>query len=107
MAGLCTPLPTLHRWPCDQQCTARGRCGSLFLHRIGLSPTTPCRPPGAQSLISLVGVAGFEPATPSSRTRCATRAATAKQGQENYLGISIILNPRVGPTRLLNKWLIL
>jgi Transposase len=31
--------PTMH---------VRGRCGSLLLHRIGLSPTTPCRSPGAQ-----------------------------------------------------------
>jgi hypothetical protein len=39
VAGLCTPLPTLrHCWR-----TARGRCGSLFLHRGGLSPLTPCR----------------------------------------------------------------
>ena len=27
--------------------TARGRCGSLLLHRSGLSPPTPCRSPGA------------------------------------------------------------
>ena len=27
--------------------TARGRCGSLLLHRIGLAPTTHCRSPGA------------------------------------------------------------
>ena len=39
MGGLCTPLPTLrHCWR-----TARGRCGSLLLHRRGLSPLTPCR----------------------------------------------------------------
>ena len=39
MGGLCTPLPTLrHCWR-----TARGRCGSLLLHRSGLSPPTPCR----------------------------------------------------------------
>jgi hypothetical protein len=39
MAGLCNPLPTLrHFWR-----TARGRCGSLILHRRGLSPLTPCR----------------------------------------------------------------
>src|SRR5262245_40015467 len=50
MAGLYHPLPTLHRWPRSHRCTARGRCGSLFLHRVGLSPTTPCRSPGAQSL---------------------------------------------------------
>src|ERR1700683_229425 len=24
-----------------------GRCGPLLLHRVGLSPTTPCRSPGA------------------------------------------------------------
>ena len=27
--------------------TAQGRCGSLLLHRSGLSPPTPCRSPGA------------------------------------------------------------
>jgi len=27
--------------------TARGRCGSLLLHRSGLPPHTPCRSPGA------------------------------------------------------------
>jgi hypothetical protein len=47
MAGLCAPLPTprcrLRRRPR----TARGRCGSLLLHRIGLAPTTHCRSPGA------------------------------------------------------------
>jgi hypothetical protein len=48
VAGLCPPLPTLHRWPRGQRCTARGRCGSLLLHRVGLPPTTPCRSPGAQ-----------------------------------------------------------
>src|SRR5580692_7665205 len=33
--------------PRERQRTARGRCGSLHLHRVGLSPTTPCRSPGA------------------------------------------------------------
>jgi hypothetical protein len=47
MAGLCPPLPTLRRRPCERQRSARGRCGSLRLHRVGLSPTTPCRSPGA------------------------------------------------------------
>ena len=36
MAGLCPPLPTLRRRPCGRQRTARGRCGSLLLHRVGL-----------------------------------------------------------------------
>ena len=43
MAGLCTPLPTLRPHPRGSLRTARGRCGSLFLHRKGLSPSTPCR----------------------------------------------------------------
>jgi hypothetical protein len=42
-AGLCTPLPNLRRRPCRRPRTARGRCGSLLLHRVGLAPTTPCR----------------------------------------------------------------
>src|SRR5262245_26019913 len=47
MAGLCPPLPTLRRRPYGRQRTARGRCGSLHLHRGGLAPPTPCRSPGA------------------------------------------------------------
>src|SRR6266481_6294826 len=47
MAGLCPPLPTLRRRPRGRQRTARGRCGSLLLHRSGLAPPTPCRSPGA------------------------------------------------------------
>ena len=47
MAGLCPPLPTLHRHPRGRRRTARGRCGSLLLHRSGLAPSTPCRSPGA------------------------------------------------------------
>src|SRR4051812_523878 len=43
MAGLCAPLPTLRRHPRGCQRTAQGRCGSLLLHRGGLSPPTPCR----------------------------------------------------------------
>ena len=38
MAGLCMPLPTLRRYPHGCQRTARGRCGSLLLHRGGLAP---------------------------------------------------------------------
>jgi hypothetical protein len=48
MAGLCPPLPTLQRWPRGHRCTAWGRCGSLLLHRAGLSPTTSRQSPGAQ-----------------------------------------------------------
>src|ERR1700752_1082754 len=45
MAGLYAPLPTLHRLPRGRQRTARGRCGSLLLHRDGLSPSPPRRLP--------------------------------------------------------------
>ena len=47
MAGLYAPLPTLRRHPREWRRTARGRCGSLLLHRSGLAPPTPCRSPGA------------------------------------------------------------
>src|SRR3954452_18826138 len=47
MAGLRAPLPTLRRRPRGRRRTARGRCGSLLLHRSGLAPPTPCRSPGA------------------------------------------------------------
>ena len=47
MAGLYTPLPTLRQPPRGGLRTDRGRCGSLLLHRNGLSPSTPCRSPGA------------------------------------------------------------
>src|SRR5215831_11841315 len=64
MAGLCAPLPTLrchlHRRPR----TARGRCGSLLLHRIGLAPTTHCRSPGAlRKILDTTGASREEAAT--------------------------------------------
>src|SRR5215475_3309425 len=35
----------------------------------------------------MVGVAGFEPATPSSRTRCATRLRYTPTGGRSYNGV--------------------
>ena len=43
MAGLYVPLSTLHLHPYERRCMTRGRCGSLLLHRMKLSFTTPCR----------------------------------------------------------------
>src|SRR5262245_47764886 len=43
MVGLCAPLSTLRRDPRGQLRMTRGRCGSLHLHRGGLSPPTSCR----------------------------------------------------------------
>lgn len=54
MAGLYDPLPTLRPQPRGWKRTARGRCGSLLLHRSGLSPPTPCRSPGAPDPESLL-----------------------------------------------------
>jgi len=51
MAGLCAPLPTLRRHPRGCLRTARGRCGSLLLHRSGLPPPTPCQSPGAPTVM--------------------------------------------------------
>src|SRR5450830_761537 len=48
MAGLCVPLSTLHVAPHGTPRMTRGQCDSLFLHRLGLSPFTPCRSPGAR-----------------------------------------------------------
>src|SRR5713226_3842456 len=86
MAGLCTPLPTLRRRPCGRLRTARGRCGSLLLHRKGLAPSTPCRSPGAlrkpsheltlagscllferQTLVSRTGLKNCEPISQLSK----------------------------------------
>src|SRR5580704_10541228 len=52
MAGLYAPLPTLRRRPRGRLRTARGRCGSLLLHRSGLAPHTPCRSPGALTRVA-------------------------------------------------------
>ena len=52
MAGLYAPLPTLRRRPRGRLRKARGRCGSLLLHRSGLSPHTPCRSPGALTRVA-------------------------------------------------------
>ncbi len=47
MAGLRTPLSTLRIDPRQPLRMTRGRCGSLNLHRKGLTPSTSCRSPGA------------------------------------------------------------
>src|SRR5260370_18273572 len=47
MAGLRTPLSTLHVRPHDRPRMPGGRCGSLLLHRKGLAPSALCRSPGA------------------------------------------------------------
>src|ERR1700747_167526 len=52
MAGLYAPLPTLRRRPRGRLRTDRGRCGSLLLHRSGLSPHTPCQSPGALTRVA-------------------------------------------------------
>ena len=56
MAGLGAPLPTPRRRPRGRLRTARGQCGSLFLHRSGLAPPTPCRSPGAPTTILTWGL---------------------------------------------------
>src|SRR5919109_5580867 len=43
MAGLHVPLSTLHPRPYGRQCMTRSQCGSLTLHCMKLSFTTPCR----------------------------------------------------------------
>ena len=43
MAGLHVPLSTLHLRPCGRNRMTRSQCGSLLLHRMKLSFTTPCR----------------------------------------------------------------
>jgi hypothetical protein len=48
--GLHTPLSTLRVTPRGATRMTRGRCGSLPLHRSGLSPPTSCRSPGAPRL---------------------------------------------------------
>src|SRR5580704_18197911 len=47
MAGLHTPLSTLHVRPHGRPRMTRGRCGSLLLHRNGLTSSALCRSPGA------------------------------------------------------------
>ena len=47
MAGLRCPLSTLRFAPHGSPRMTRGQCGSLRLHRRGLSPHTSCRSPGA------------------------------------------------------------
>ena len=46
------PLSTLRRGPRGPLRVTRGRCGSLFLHRKGLAPSTPRRSPGASQMFS-------------------------------------------------------
>src|SRR4051812_12528917 len=62
MAGLCVPLSTLRPRPRGQTRMTRGQCGSLLLHCNGLAPSTPCRSPGAPTVV-LNGARGRFPRT--------------------------------------------
>src|SRR5208283_4320274 len=53
------PCRRLPARPRGRRRTARGRCGSLFLHRSGLAPPTPRRPPGALSCLDGAPCQGF------------------------------------------------
>ena len=54
------PCRTLRPRPRGRRRTARGRCGSLFLHRSGLAPPTRRRPPGAPVTVTR-GAVGKQP----------------------------------------------
>ena len=56
-------------------------------------------------LRSMVGVAGFEPATPSSRTRCATRLRYTPPMQRLYNGVPEGPQARGPPPRRSVAWL--
>ena len=55
--------PTASRTPR----TARGRCGSLLLHRSGLAPPTPCRSPGARRHPTICSRTGVGPRAANRR----------------------------------------
>ena len=82
MAGLRYPLSTLRFAPHGSPRMTRGRCGSLRLHRRGLSPHTSCRSPGAPAHPIIPGGLGERvKSTPQCRSRsvpvrkeCATSA---------------------------------
>jgi hypothetical protein len=68
--------------------TARGRCGSLLLHRSGLAPPTPCRSPGApdpnfdlraSSGINVRSVSDIGPTTRCSRAAQYHRSGNATE----------------------------
>jgi hypothetical protein len=52
------PLPTSRLPPHGDLRTARGRCGSLDLHRRGLPPPTPCQSPGKSGRSVAVSASG-------------------------------------------------
>src|SRR5262249_15241936 len=84
MAGLCAPLPTLRCRPRGRQRTARGRCRSLLLHRIGLAPTTHCRSPGAlRKSLDTTGAIKW------TRLSCRTFAANAVRLQLHALAYNL------------------
>ena len=94
MAGLRAPLPTLRRYPRGCRRTARGRCGSLLLHRSGLSPPTPCRSPGALPrflVLSLIGA--------SSEVQAFVWQMPMPRTYPDFLGRHHFQNPRVRRTR--------
>ncbi len=87
MAGLHVPLPTLRRHPRGCLRTARGRCGSLFLHRSGLAPpashSNRAHLPSPDRLIEMPS--GFAPVSPvdseGNRNRAIAQLMASGPGQ--------------------------
>ena len=90
------PLSTLRCNPRELQRTTRGRCGSLILHRDGLSPSGPCQSPGALRLslgfYTLSASSNSATSTPQRHLRRAARRST--------IGVPSTYDPRMLPARL-------
>ena len=89
MAGLRYPLSTLRFAPHGSPRMTRGRCGSLRLHRRGLSPHTSCRSPGAPVHI----IKGGKRAIRWTRLSCRSFAANAVRLQLNALFLRTLATP--------------
>ena len=92
MAGLFAPLPTLRCRPHGRPRTARGQCGSLLPHRVGLAPTTRCRSPGA--LRKILDMCGRPPGRKknllddSARSRYACHGRACQKDGSYHLGLA-------------------
>src|SRR5260370_10841920 len=97
MAGLRTPLSTLHVRPHDRTRMTRGRCGSLLLHRNGLAPSALCRSPGAPDAGHSWSREGSTPLT-VIRPNAQLLAAIRRAGPRNATPYALRTRARLTPS---------